>query len=117
MSTVAGGGGSTLTGYVDGIGAVARFLNPWGISSLSSGDLVVTDNNNHIIRKITSSGTFTPIYIHTYIHPLLLLLLLLFCLVVVVVVIVVEVVVVVVVFIYIYIYFSSSASSSFPSSS
>ncbi len=64
VSTVAGGGGSALSGYVDGMGAVARFSYPVGISSLSTGDLVVTDYHNHIIRKITSSGMYTPP--HTY---------------------------------------------------
>ncbi len=56
VSTLAGGGGGTLTGYVDGIGAVARFNNPRGVSFLSTGDVVVADTNNHLIRKITSSG-------------------------------------------------------------
>ncbi len=75
VSTVAGGGGSTLSGYVDGVGAVARFNYPNGILYLSTGDLVVADHNNNIIRKITSSGMYTPThthiqikYIHTNIH-------------------------------------------------
>ncbi len=74
VSTVAGGGGSTLPGNVDGVGAVSRFSGPYGISSLSTGDLVVADTHNHIIRKITSSGLYTPTHIrttHAYTHSYL----------------------------------------------
>ncbi len=53
VSTVAGGGS---TGYVDGVGAVARFYLLWGMTSLSNGDLVVADSGNHMIRRATSSG-------------------------------------------------------------
>ncbi len=60
MSTVAGGGGGTLYGYVDGVGAMARFNVPQGVSSLSTGDLVVADTVNNIIRRITSPGTHPP---------------------------------------------------------
>ncbi len=56
VSTVAGGGGSTLNGYVDALGAVARFQNPQAIYSLPTGDLVVADTTNNLIRKMTSSG-------------------------------------------------------------
>ncbi len=57
VSTVAGGGGSSLSGYVDGVGSLARFCQLSGISALSTGDVVVADTNNQIIRKITSSGS------------------------------------------------------------
>ncbi len=56
MSTVAGGGGGTLSGDVDGMGTLARFNNPVGASSLSNGDLVVVDTGNNIIRRISASG-------------------------------------------------------------
>ncbi len=56
VSTLAGGGGGTLLGYVDGVGTVARFNGPYGIASLSSGDVMVADTYNNNIRKITSSG-------------------------------------------------------------
>ncbi len=59
VSTVAGGGGSTIAGHEDGVGAVARFLLPFGVTSLHSGDLVIADSNNHIIRTITSGGINT----------------------------------------------------------
>ncbi len=57
VSTLAGGGGGTLTGFVDGVGAEARFTSPSGITALSSGDLVIADTNNNIIRLMTSTGT------------------------------------------------------------
>ncbi len=57
VSTVAGGGGSTLSGYMDGVGTAPRFNNPYGVLPLSTGDFMVTDTHNHVIRKITSSGT------------------------------------------------------------
>ncbi len=68
MSTVAGGGGGSLFGYVDAVGAVARFNAPNGILHLSTGDLVVADQNNNIIRKITSSGMPTLSHIATYFY-------------------------------------------------
>ncbi len=64
MSTVAGGGGSTLTGYVDGVGSAARFNGPNDISSLFNGDLIVADTGNNLIRKMVSTGT----HIHTLTH-------------------------------------------------
>ncbi len=57
MSTVAGGGGNSLSGYIDDVGTLARFKGPGGILSLSTGDLIVADTGNNIIRKIKSSGT------------------------------------------------------------
>ncbi len=58
VSSIAGGGGSTLFGYVDGVGSVARFHNPVGVSLLSTGDLVIADTTNNIIRRMTSTGMF-----------------------------------------------------------
>jgi hypothetical protein len=60
VTTVAG---STTKGYIDGIGAAARFDAPAGISLYYDGVttvLVVADTGNHRIRKILVSGsTFT----------------------------------------------------------
>ncbi len=56
VSTIAGGGGGALPGYANGIGSVVRFNGPAGITSWSTGDLLVTENSNHMIRKITTSG-------------------------------------------------------------
>ncbi len=56
VSTVAGGVGSTLSGYVDGVGTLARFNNPSGLAVTSTGDVIVADHGNNILRKITSTG-------------------------------------------------------------
>ncbi len=55
VSTVAGVGG-VGHGYVDGMSSVARFYLPFGIASLSTGDLVIADNGNNAVRSITSTG-------------------------------------------------------------
>ncbi len=52
VSTFAGNGG----GYVDGVGTAVKFNNPRGVCSSSAGNLLVTDNNNGVVRKITPSG-------------------------------------------------------------
>ena len=53
VSTVAG---STVSGYVDGVGTVAKFNNPTGISVDSTGNVWVTDFSNNMIRKIDTAG-------------------------------------------------------------
>jgi sugar lactone lactonase YvrE len=50
--------GSTI-GSDDGIGKLAKFNNPRGITIDSSGNLYVTDQGSHRIRKITSKGVVT----------------------------------------------------------
>ena len=49
VSTVAG---STVSGYVDGVGTVAKFYNPTAISVDSAGNVWIADYSNHMIRKI-----------------------------------------------------------------
>ena len=51
VSTVAG---STVSDYVDGVGTVAKFNNPNGISVDSTGNAWVADQYNHMIRKIAA---------------------------------------------------------------
>lgn len=47
--------GSTV-GYSDGLGTNALFNRPFGCVVDSVGDIIITDEANHRIRKITSSG-------------------------------------------------------------
>ena len=54
VSTFAGAAG--LAGTTNGSRATARFYNPTGITVDSSGNVFVTDTNNHTIRKITPAG-------------------------------------------------------------
>ena len=60
VSTVAG---STAGGYVDGVGTVAKFNYPTGISVDSTGNAWVADTNNHMIRQINTAGR-----VHTCMH-------------------------------------------------
>lgn len=54
VTTFAGALGTK--GSVDGTGTAARFSDPMGIASDSSGNLYVTDRSSHVIRKITPAG-------------------------------------------------------------
>ena len=54
MSTLAGGGGSTLAGFAGGIGTNALFSFPQGVAVASNGDVIVADSVS--VRKITTAG-------------------------------------------------------------
>jgi sugar lactone lactonase YvrE len=56
VSTVAGSG---LVGNADGIVATAYFNLPCGIIGLPSGNFLVADTANHILRIVTPGGTVT----------------------------------------------------------
>ncbi|MES2387895.1 MAG: hypothetical protein V4543_07820, partial [Bacteroidota bacterium] len=56
VSTLAGSGSA---GFANGNGTAASFNSPSGIAVDASGNVYVGDFGNHVIRKITSSGTVT----------------------------------------------------------
>ncbi len=57
VSTLAGISGSAGTN--DGTGGTARFNQPSGITTTSSGSLTVADTSNGLIRRVTSTGVVT----------------------------------------------------------
>jgi len=56
VSTVAGSGSA---GNTDDKGVKAKFNSPTGIARGTNGDLFVTDNQNHAIRRIDPAGNVT----------------------------------------------------------
>ncbi len=46
-------------GSDDGVGSAARFNGPVGVALDEHGDLLVSDANNHTIRKVTTNGVVT----------------------------------------------------------
>ena len=56
VTTVAGGGAA---GSTDGTGTAARLDEPRGVAIDVTGTLYVADYDNHLIRKITSTGVVT----------------------------------------------------------
>lgn len=59
VSTLAGLGGFTNYGSMDGIGNGARFFSPSNVALDSAGNVYVTDGSNFTIRKITPAGMVT----------------------------------------------------------
>ena len=57
VSTPAGSGGAS--GNVDGSGSAAFFYLPCGIAVSPSGNLVVADTSNHLLRTMTPAGVVT----------------------------------------------------------
>jgi len=57
VTTLAGQVG--VSGSADGQGTAASFNSPWSIAVDSSGNLYVSDFDNHLIRKIDPSGNVT----------------------------------------------------------
>ncbi|MCE4555304.1 hypothetical protein [Pelomonas cellulosilytica] len=53
VSTVAGNG---TRGYAEGSGQAAQFSGPFGLAFAPNGDLLVADNGNQRVRRITPSG-------------------------------------------------------------
>ena len=57
VTTLAGGDG--VPGSMDGVGAVARFNNPAGVTADPIGNAYVADFSNNTIRQSTSAGVVT----------------------------------------------------------
>ncbi|MCC7485544.1 MAG: hypothetical protein IT529_11235, partial [Burkholderiales bacterium] len=57
VSVLAGG----VEGYVDGVGAAARFRYPAGLAVDSAGNLFVGDYGNVVIRRVAPDGTVTTV--------------------------------------------------------
>src|SRR5437868_11544831 len=51
--------GQASIGSADGTGSAARFFQPSGVATDSSGNVYVADAWNHTIRKITPAGLVT----------------------------------------------------------
>ena len=58
VTTIAGGGNTSFT---DGIGAAASFRRPSGVAIDTSGNIIIGDQQNNRIRKITPSGLVTTV--------------------------------------------------------
>ncbi len=52
-------GKTKVPGALDGAGAEARFRNPGSVAINSAGTTYVSDNQNHIIRRISTNGVVT----------------------------------------------------------
>lgn len=56
VTTLAGSGAQ---GSTDATGTAASFFNPFGVAVDGTGNVFVTDQDNHLIRKITPAGVVT----------------------------------------------------------
>jgi len=49
-------GDPACRGMVDGQGRAARFASPYGVAPLPDGSFVVSDYDNHLLRRVTTDG-------------------------------------------------------------
>jgi sugar lactone lactonase YvrE len=49
--------GSGSAGFADGAGAAAQFDYPWGFAVDGEGSIIIADQDNDIVRKLTPDGT------------------------------------------------------------
>jgi sugar lactone lactonase YvrE len=59
VSTLAGSG---WAGFADGAGAAAQFNDPYGIAVDGEGSIIIADNDNKRVRKITPDGTVSTLF-------------------------------------------------------
>jgi sugar lactone lactonase YvrE len=59
VTTLAGLAGSS--GAIDGSATSARFFNPSSLAVTPAGDLLVTDTDNHTVRRVTPTGVVTTV--------------------------------------------------------
>jgi DNA-binding beta-propeller fold protein YncE len=50
-----------MSGSADGVGAAARFNEPGGVATDTTGNVYVADTGNNTVRKITRAGAVTTI--------------------------------------------------------
>ena len=55
-AVIIAGSTTSQTGSTDGYGTTARFNGARGVAINSAGDVIVADQSNNRIRKITTSG-------------------------------------------------------------
>jgi len=54
-------GSARIAGWADGPGDSARFSGPLGLAAGPSGQIIVADGNNHLVRRIDADGTTSTI--------------------------------------------------------
>jgi sugar lactone lactonase YvrE len=60
-AVVALAGVNDSAGFVDGVGANARFNRPYGMAQATNGDILVAEGNNHTIRRVTLAGVVSTV--------------------------------------------------------